>query len=139
LNNVLTWTPVGNVTSYTHTLSNPIYDQVYHVSLRVINGAGLNSLFVSNGQRLVDGSTIGLPHHDLAQILVYPNPATSNFSIEGLEGVYGLTVYDASGKLIMNEEFEQSIQIECTNWSAGIYQLVIKQGNSFILKKLVIE
>jgi len=139
LNNVLDWTSVGAVTTYSHNLSNPLYDQVYHVSLRVINGAGLNSLFVSDGQRLVDGSTIGLPVQDLKQLSVYPNPATNDFNIEGVAGLYGLSVYDASGKLILNEKFNQSIRIDSHNWSAGVYQLVIQQGSSFILKKVVIE
>jgi hypothetical protein len=139
LNNVLDWTPIGNVITYSHNLSTPIYDQVYHVSLRVINGAGLNSLFVSDGQRLVDGSTVSVSNHDLDQLKVYPNPAANNFSIEGGEGIYSLTVYDASGKLMFNEAFEQSIRIENHNWSAGVYQLVIRKEQAFILKRLVIE
>mgnify|MGYP006151030153 CR=1 FL=1 len=139
LNNVLDWTSIGASTNYSNNLVNPIYDQVYHVSLRVINGAGLSSLFVSNGQRLVDETSLEILEEDLTHVTIYPNPSSNYFTVEGKSGNYEITAYDAKGKLVFNDIFEGSVTIESNNWSSGVYQVVIRKENAFVLKKVVIE
>lgn len=139
LNNVLNWTNISLDQAFSHILSSPVYNQVYTISLRIANGAGLESLFVSDGQRLVDETSLGLNNYNLSQISIYPNPAADFITIDGLKDNMQVQVYDANGKLISNYDSISSNTISVKEWSNGLYQVVIQQGSSFVVKKLVVE
>jgi hypothetical protein len=139
LNNVLNWTNTSLDQAFSHILSSPVYNQVYTISLRIVNGAGLESLFVSDGQRLVDETSLGLNNYDLSQISIYPNPSADFITIDGLKDNMQVQVYDANGKLISQHDSLSSNTISVKEWSNGLYQLVIQQGSSFVVKKIVVE
>jgi hypothetical protein len=139
LNNVLNWTNTSLDQAFSHVLSSPVYNQVYNISLRIVNGAGLESLFVSDGQRLVDEASLGLNNYDLSQISIYPNPASEFITIEGLTDNMIVFIYDVSGKLISQYDSISSNAISVKEWAQGVYQLVIQQGSTFIVKRVVVE
>jgi hypothetical protein len=74
-------------------------------------------------------------------INVYPNPATNKFSLEG-EGLENamVEVYDVVGakvdsRRVLNEQF---IDFNTENWNAGVYLVVVTQGNNKATKKVVV-
>jgi hypothetical protein len=74
-------------------------------------------------------------------INVYPNPATNKFSLEGkgLENA-GVEVFDVVGakvdsRRVLNEQF---IDFNTENWNAGVYLVVVTQGNNKATKKVVV-
>jgi hypothetical protein len=139
LNNVLNWTNTSLDQAFSHILSSPVYDQVYSISLRIVNGAGLESLFVSDGQRLVNETSLNIETIELNNVSIHPNPAADFITIEGITENMNVYIYDSSGKLIQNFVGNDSNNISVSEWAQGIYQLVIQQNNSFVVKKLVVE
>lgn len=57
-------------------------------------------------------------------ILMYPNPVSSTVTIVGKEP-HTVKVYGVHGKLLFNKpyHFKSPLQIDVTNWPAGIYQV----------------
>jgi hypothetical protein len=121
-------------------LSNPQFGEVYHVSVRVENGAGLDNLFVSNGQLLLDASTISLEQQHLNDLNIYPNPASSSISIEGLTKEVSVFMYDMNGKLVRTSSMSPvNNLLSLPALSKGYYQVIIRDGNYFKLEKLLIQ
>jgi N-acetyl-anhydromuramyl-L-alanine amidase AmpD len=140
LTNVLNWTSIGTDQIYSHILSNPQFGEVYHVSVRVVNGAGLDNLFVSNGQLLLDASTISLEQQHLNDLNIYPNPASSFISIEGLTKEVSVFMYDMNGKLVRTSSMSPvNNLLSLQALSKGYYQVIIRDGNYFKLEKLLIQ
>ncbi|QOD59949.1 T9SS type A sorting domain-containing protein [Polaribacter haliotis] len=76
------------------------------------------------------------------QFLVYPNPASSNFTIssENLK-LENIEIYNLLGKKVFHEKVknESKIEINTSNFSKGIYLIKIKSENKIISKKLIIK
>jgi len=72
---------------------------------------------------------------------VYPNPTDGLFSLEfETEGVYNLTLTDMSGKILFHETVTgQSVQIDISNYAAGVYLLIINNGKGQTTKRIVKE
>lgn len=134
LDDVVAWTNNGLSNSCSEILSNPIYNQVYHVSIRVTNGAGLYQFFVSNGQRYIDD--LDITDLDESYITVYPNPSSDVISVKGTSPSDELFIYDMNGKLIVEVD-DITLPIDISDLSAGQYNIMIKRDNSFVLKKLI--
>ena len=134
LTNILDWTNL-TTTNFSHQLSNPILGTTYHFSIKSINGAGLESLAVSNGQRLVDPSA-GI--FDLFKdIKIQSNPFLSEVFITGLLGENEILIYDNKGSLLINQHKFGNVVINMKQFSSGTYQLILRNGNQMRFEKLV--
>lgn len=134
VDNVVGWTNNGLSTACSEVLANPIYGQVYHVSIRVTNQAGLTEQFISNGQRFIDDlSTI---EEALETITLYPNPAVDHIAISGAEKSDEVSIYDRAGRIVLTVE-DPTITIDLSNLAAGQYSLMLKRGQSFVVKQLI--
>ena len=135
LNNVIDWTLSGTNSALSELISNPIFDQVYHVSIRATNQAGLTNTFISNGQRYVEGlNTMQLSK---SNVLIYPNPAHESVTITGVENAYLITILDAQGKKCKLLKGQDSYVL--TDLAKGVYSVVIANQDSFLVQKLVIQ
>jgi hypothetical protein len=134
VDDVVGWTNNGLGTACSEVLANPTYGQVYHVSIRVTNQAGLVQQFMSNGQRFIDDlSTI---EEALETILLYPNPAINSVTIDGAEANDNVSIYDRYGRLVLSVE-DPTNAIDLTNLASGHYSLMLKRGQSFVVKQLI--
>lgn len=136
LDNIIPWTDNGLNTSISEVLSSPVYGEVYHISVRAINNGGLSEVFISNGQRYMEG--LGLIEQQLENIVVYPNPASDRIYLKGLDQQALAMIYDANGKLVLVDELSQS-EINISHLADGSYNLVIRLDNSFTVKKIIIR
>lgn len=134
LDDVVAWNSNGLSETFSHVLSSPIYNQVYHISVRVTNGAGLDETFVSDGQKYIDD--LGLEHIDWTHVTVYPNPTNDVLRIDGLNGTFNAMLYDATGKLCMSAEIEGNTPVSIAHLAAGSYQLVLQFGQEFIVRSV---
>ena len=139
LNNILNWTNVSLAEAFSHVLSSPVYDQVYTISLRMVNGAGLESLFVSDGQRLVNPTELNLSEELFDGITLYPNPARTAFNVSGLKDGMSVQIYDMHSRLVKNLENGNMTHCDVSGWASGVYQVVIRTTSRFIVKKLIID
>ncbi len=134
LDDVVGWTSNGLAATFSHVLSNPTYNQVYHIAVRVTNGAGLQETFLSDGQRFIDD--LGLSSQEWAEVSIFPNPTSDILTIEGLNGSFNILIYDAFGKVCLQQEAQSKNPIDISVLAAGQYQLVIQSGNQFMVKAI---
>lgn len=76
-------------------------------------------------------------------ITIYPNPANDKLTIDNKAQakIQSIVIYDAIGRIVNQiDEIEPNAQstIELSNWSEGIYSVVIQVGNDTFTKKITI-
>ncbi len=107
------------------------------------NGASpenMNGGFILNVQ---DTSTLSV--NDISttenQILMYPNPASNQLNINTPTNLKLVTIYDMSGKLILQNEniASNSHVLQLEQLSSGMYMVQIKTETTTTLKKLLIN
>jgi len=135
LDDVIGWNSNGLNTAYAQIIASPVYNEVYYISVRATNGAGLMDTLTSDGQQYIDD--LGLGTQNWSHVSVYPNPATEFISISGLEGEYTVTLIDATGKICLEQSLASNESISLGALAAGSYQLIIRSGDAFILKPLM--
>ncbi|MEM6722226.1 MAG: T9SS type A sorting domain-containing protein [Bacteroidota bacterium] len=78
---------------------------------------------------------------DVNEIRMFPNPAQNQVNISAPKNLEQITIYDMSGKLILNNENihtnSEIIQLEAL--SSGMYMVQIKTSTATKLKKLIIN
>ncbi len=70
-------------------------------------------------------TTTGVETVVAAAISVYPNPVSTNLTIDLGANESAVAVYDLSGKLIASETGSGKLTVSTGSWAAGIYQVVI--------------
>jgi pimeloyl-ACP methyl ester carboxylesterase len=61
---------------------------------------------------------------------VYPNPFTNELNVQFAEKV-NLSVYTMDGKLLINKDDVQNIELVTSNWSKGIYIIKVKGSAAY--------
>lgn len=75
------------------------------------------------------------PHLSLR---VYPNPARQELFVESdVQGV--LAVYDAYGRLVIQQAHRGSSRIDVAAWRAGFYLVTLTEGTSYATQKILVE
>ena len=76
---------------------------------------------------------------ELNIINVFPNPTSSNFTIEGLTEPYNLTIYNSLGQLLFSENnvLETSKKIDISKYSKGLLFIKIEADGNMISKKIL--
>jgi hypothetical protein len=134
LDNVVSWTNVSLDQAISEALIAPIHDQVYHLSLKVTNGAGLTDQFMSNGQRHI--GNLGLVDAEqLNNILLYPNPVTDEIYLKGLSQSVQYSIYDLNGKIVQSGSTIGKISVK--DLASGSYRLVLLSTDKFIVKEFL--
>ncbi|HNS41688.1 MAG TPA: N-acetylmuramoyl-L-alanine amidase [Taishania sp.] len=135
---VLNWTNAGLTSSYAYLLSNPTENQLYFVSVKAINNAGLDTIATSNGQRYVtQPSNASLFANEAQQLIVYPNPVDNQLRIENLTETATLLLFDITGKLVIQTvETEKNAVINTENLTPGMYTLIIRSSRGNTIKKI---
>lgn len=72
---------------------------------------------------------------------IYPNPAEDFFTIENMEKMDEIKVFDVNGKVIFeSKNLNQSkTQINSQSWPAGTYMVQIESGNRTQLMKVLVK
>lgn len=92
-------------------------------------------------------STVGIkPETDLSSVMVYPNPASDNVTLElpALTSITDVKIINAIGQTVYNQNVEPSAnrsvkQINTSELPKGIYVITIESGKVKAYKKLVIN
>ncbi len=135
---VVGWTSNGTSSTLSSTVSGLVYDQIYYLSVTAKNGAGLIDTASSNGQRYVD--LLSIKESSLTRIEMFPNPTVKELQFKNLEHPTEILIYDGIGQLVIQTKVDvQKDKIDVDELAAGTYNVTIKVGNQFIVKKLVKE
>jgi hypothetical protein len=80
---------------------------------------------------------VGISETKDVSLEVYPNPVQNDFvvSAKGLEG--NLSLYDVSGKLVLQSVFRDEIQVNMDDFSSGVYLLRLHTSEKVYQAKLL--
>jgi hypothetical protein len=130
------WSPADN-------LSDPVAE---NPSLDIIAAAAAYTVTVTdaNGCTSVDEvdvlvSIVSVEERNRA-IVVYPNPASRQVTIEVSENADAILVYNSSGKLVI-DQYPKTLRynLDLSMLNAGFYILKVKQGRKHHVVKLLIH
>ncbi|HTL82575.1 MAG TPA: T9SS type A sorting domain-containing protein [Bacteroidia bacterium] len=89
------------------------------------------------------GSLTGMPElQSQNDFSVYPNPSIGYFDlVTDLTTTYSLSVFDATGALILvkKDVNERNVPIDMSNYSSGIYTVLIEHNGIFSARKLIVQ
>ncbi len=92
----------------------------------------------------VAGCTLDTPEFERQQLVLSPNPATTeiSFAYNGQEVVDGLVIYDMMGREVYKTHPIAGVSIQATlpvhQWQGGVYLLTLKsKGKTVVSKKFV--
>jgi hypothetical protein len=71
--------------------------------------------------------------------IVYPNPTTGEFTLQGYPGKVNYSVYDLTGREILKGTLTASQTIDISSYQNGAYFIRIEAGGSVTHKKLILE
>jgi hypothetical protein len=69
---------------------------------------------------------------------VFPNPAVNTLSVNGITGKTVLQLYDAFGKLVMEQEADGNTTINTAGLTEGIYTLSVDDGKTKTFNKMLV-
>ncbi len=132
--NVVGWTNSSLLTTLSHVLVSPIYNQTYYISVRATNGAGLVSTNSTDGQLLLSPDA-GLTEDYLAQLVVFPNPTSDELNFKNVKQAIQVALVDLNGKTLLTKTITSSdSKISLIDIAAGQYSLMIQSGSQLVLK-----
>ncbi len=75
----------------------------------------------------IAGNTIGVDELNSNGFSVYPNPVSGSFSIEGIDGFFGVSIYNSMGQLLFEDEnVVGSESIEISDFASGVLLLKVE-------------
>jgi hypothetical protein len=137
---VVGWTNNGTALSFTHTgLS--LYDgQIYYVSVKAENGAGLMSSEVcSNGQVAALGVSVANAEQDGIPRL-YPNPASDMLNVFAGAEMHEITLLTTDGKVlkvIAEVMWDVKIDLKALNLPSGQYLIHVSNNKGYTVLPFV--
>jgi hypothetical protein len=76
---------------------------------------------------------------DLSEVAVYPNPTNGILNLRGLEAGTSVDVIDLQGRVLIQNTAGAETTLDMGGLSAGMYQLVFRNGNQIIGSTKVIR
>lgn len=132
----------GNSVSITNLTKNTTY------SIQVIEydgGAGTEVYCTTSGtnnplsQATTNEGGTGLSSNNATNLILYPNPATEAFRIQGLSDVSYITITDLSGRSLLQKQVSDNEAIQINALPKGIYILKIKNNEGIEECKIIKE
>lgn len=71
-------------------------------------------------------------------VVVYPNPSNSHFTISGVRGPASVEIYNGLGAKVYEGSFSGQLQV-AQHWAAGLYFAKITADGKSVVKKLVVK
>lgn len=136
------WTFTGG-TPATSTAMNPsvTYNTpgTYNVALTATNSAGSNTSTQASYVVVTDCSA-GVTENQF-EIGIAPNPTNGKITISSKEIMTGYSLYDYSGRLVMqsNGSLSTKFELDLSDYAEGVYHIVIQSENFVQTKKILLK
>jgi len=104
-------------------LSNPVHNQIYYISTRAKNNAGLMSEFTTDGQVYLGNLGVQGLESELMDVQLYPNPSSDFIILKGGLESLSVTIYDAKGKICIHQSIASREKINISSLSKGSYSV----------------
>lgn len=98
-------------------------------------GNGMQTAMVSPVYTMACGVQVEEAPAKQSEVQLYPNPATSNVQLTGIEKGASVEVYDLTGRILFKDKAQSDrMEISVSKWNAGVY-LVRVAGKTMRLVK----
>lgn len=125
----------GNTTTTKHPSHTFAQPGTYQVSLTTHNRIGEQEVHTKS----LTISTASIAENELASVLVYPNPASDMVFIES-EGNVNFELYDLQGSQLQADKLLAGMRsIDLSEFSAGVYVLVLTVDDERRTERLVVQ
>lgn len=115
------------------------------LTFRAIVGNGYRSDIAIDDVTLRDANPVGLNETNAIEdgIEVYPNPVSSqlNIRMSGSKTAGQLQIFNSIGKVVWESNSLNAnwTQIDVSQWSKGMYQIIFNDGKESIQQKLIVQ
>ena len=82
--------------------------------------------------------TVSVENTGISDVLIFPNPASANFTVKGLTGTHQLLLFNTLGKVVASYSVADGDVIDIAMLPAGIFYYGIYKGQSMYSGKLII-
>ncbi len=100
------------------------------------------SFFRENGVSVVTSlklSPTGTVDQKTASLSIYPNPTTGPVHISGIDHKMSVTIFDAQGNRVMQQEMHTGGTLDLSLLSKGIYQIRIASASFVFTEKIILN
>jgi hypothetical protein len=96
--------------------------------------------FAENGLSMITGfKATSIDENALAGILVYPNPNTGVFNIQGINNPVEVHLLNSTGQIIKTVNSDRDVEINISNFAQGVYYLKIVSENNVKIEKIIVK
>jgi len=89
--------------------------------------------------RCVKDASVGIENLKADKMDIYPNPASTDFRINGLQGTAVVTITNLSGQVLVSTTITTGQRVSVTDLADGIYLATIRTSNTTSTKNLIIR
>ena len=83
---------------------------------------------------------VGIDEVEAADIVLFPNPATSNVTLRGVEAGSQVSVVDMNGRMVRDfKAANDNVRIDVSNLAKGAYFVRVVNGNTNAIRKLIVK
>ncbi|MFT5184312.1 MAG: hypothetical protein ACI84C_001442 [Flavobacteriales bacterium] len=82
---------------------------------------------------------VGVEEFTLDNFKLVPNPASTEFFIQGLTSTSLVTVHDNIGRTIIRTSLQSNESINTSDWTIGVYNVSIQSESMTFTKKLIVH
>ena len=87
-----------------------------------------------------DVPPVGIDEVEAADIVLFPNPATSNVTLRGVEAGSQVSVVDMNGRMVRDfKAANDNVRIDVSNLAKGAYFVRVVNGNTNAIRKLIVK
>jgi len=84
--------------------------------------------------------SVGISDNQLFENVIFPNPASSRFSISNITAHSNIVVLTTDGKIISNvKSVGDEMSFDVSSWNKGIYFIAIQSKENSVVKKVVVQ
>ena len=89
----------------------------------------------------MDGCVSGFKDQELTGIDIYPNPVSSQLTINSASenGVANLLIQSIGGSTIYQSQIKNKLELDLQQFEAGVYLIKIESDNKVLTRKLIVE
>ena len=108
-----------------------------HYGSRMIFAGVYGSYELQTAQHVIIDYTTGIVETSLPDINIYPNPSKDWIKIDGLKESSDVQIFDITGKLILQQEYQIDDRIDISSLTTGMYILNIRNSEGVSSKKII--
>lgn len=108
-----------------------------HYGSRMIFAGVYGSYELQTAQHVIIDYTTGIVETSLPDINIYPNPSKDWIKIDGISEVSDVQIFDITGKLVLQQEYQIDDRIDISNLTVGMYILNIRNSEGVSSKKII--